>query len=622
MEPTEIAFRIRQAVSKRRMPRTLRSLAAWSGTFAPAGSRFPRLPERMDFSETMRRGIADEAATVSSGRWPMLHGLTAETGPLPDWHRDYLAGISFGAGLPYQALNHRSLPPGMDVRVVWEINRWAHLVRLAQDAWLRRDPEAAQKVVGLIASWLESNPPGTGLNWTSSLEVALRLLNLAWLDALLLATLPDRTAWETLRNRLLPAHVWWTWEFRSPGSSANNHLLGELAGLLVALLRWPEGENFSTPATSIEKILHSEILRQFAPDGGNREQALHYHFFAWEISLQALCALRQAGRSIPEDVSDRMRRAAAFWLAVEGGEESWDYGDSDDAIVVPLGGLMNPLPAWRGWLAEGRGEPGTWLNRSADFLQPVSTPETPSHSWQIFSDSGYAVRHEKPVLLRVDASPLGYLAGAGHGHLDALHLSVWINGRAFLVDPGTGGYYANPTERSLLAAAESHNGPFVPGADYPIRKGPFLWQHHHPTPALHLDPEDLLHAELKLGKQTELRRQIAMQNEGGKARTLAVSDSASGHPERLFHVRWILAPSWQMKDRTANGATFTRDDWQVEFSAGTEWETVKVSDPRREDPGGSLVSPAFRQFEHGLLVHLAGKQDGLPHTSHWKIHGL
>lgn len=622
MEPPEIVFRVRQAIIKRQLPQTLRSLTAHSGTFRTAGTAFPQLPERTAFSETIALSIAGEAASVSAGRWPMLHGLTAETGSQPDWHHDYLAGISFGAGLPCQTLNHRSLPPGMDVRVVWEINRWSHLVRLAQDAWLRRDPETARQVVGLMASWLESNPPGTGLNWTSSLEVALRLLNLAWLDALLLAILPDRTVWENLRSRLLPAHIWWTWELRSPGSSANNHLLGELAGLLVALLRWPEGEKFSAPVASIEKILHSEILRQFAPDGGNREQALHYHFFAWEISLQALCALRQAGRSIPEDVSDRMRRAAAFWLSLEGGEESWDYGDSDDAIVVPLGGFSHAQGAWRKWISLDESEVGFWLGSTAAFARPIKPPETVQESWQIFRDSGYAVFCKGNAFLRLDASPLGYLSGAGHGHLDALHLSVWIGGMAFIIDPGTGGYYANPEERNYLASGESHNGPFAADAEYPIRRGPFLWQRHHPTPGLQLDPEGLLQAELKLGNQTVLHRQVAMQNESGSSRTLAVSDSVSGQPERLFHVRWILAPSWQLKDRTANGAIFTRDEWQVEFSTGTEWETVKVSDPRREDHGGSLVSPAFRQFEHGLLIHLTGKQDGLPHTSHWKIHGL
>ena len=33
---------------------------------------------------------------------------------------------------------------------------------------------------------------------------------------------------------------------------------------------------------------------------------------------------------------------------------------------------------------------------------------------------------------------LGYLSTAAHGHLDALHLSIWYRGIAFVIDPSTG----------------------------------------------------------------------------------------------------------------------------------------------------------------------------------------
>lgn len=620
MTASEILFRIRQAGLKKTLTRQLNKLAGSPVSPGPRGTGNP-LPQKREgclLPEPARL----EAKEILSGKWPALHGMGLEVGSAPDWHRDYLAGLSFGGGLSSLKLNHRSLPQGMDPRLVWEINRWQHLTRLAQAAWLDKDGPAAGRVVELMDSWCAANPPGTGLNWTSSLEVGIRLLNLNWIDALLRDVLPDPSSWDRLLGRILPAHTWWAWAFRSPGSSANNHLLGELAGLIVTVARWPAAARFAVPLDQLAALLYDQISRQFAADGGNREQALHYHFFAWEISLHALRSLELAGFKIPAEISGRMRGAASFWLALEGGEEAWDYGDSDDAIVVPLGGFSHAQEAWRKWMSREESEVGFWLGSTADFARPVTAPALNPGTWQIFRDSGYAVLRNDRAFLRLDASPLGYLSGAGHGHLDALHLSVWIGGMAFLVDPGTGGYYANPEERNVLASAESHNGPFAPEADYPIRRGPFLWQRHHPTPGLQLDPAGVLQAELKLGKKTVLRRQIAMQNEDGNTRTLAVSDSVSGHPGRPFHVRWILAPSWQLKDRTAHGAIFTRDEWQVEFSADSQWETVQVSDPQREDHGGALVSPAFRQFEHGLLIHLTGKQDSLPHTSHWKIHGL
>jgi hypothetical protein len=36
-----------------------------------------------------------------------------------------------------------------------------------------------------------------------------------------------------------------------------------------------------------------------------------------------------------------------------------------------------------------------------------------------------------------------YLRTAAHGHLDALHLSIWFKDLALVIDPGTGCYYYN-----------------------------------------------------------------------------------------------------------------------------------------------------------------------------------
>ena len=87
--------------------------------------------------------------------------------------------------------------------------------------------------------------------------------------------------------------------------------------------------------------------------------------------------------------------------------------------------------------------------------------------------------------LRWDVSPLGYLSTAAHGHLDALHLSLWLDGVAMVVDPGTGCYFVDPDLRAWLASASAHNGPDPVRPDcLPRRRGPFLWAPPHPRPLL------------------------------------------------------------------------------------------------------------------------------------------
>ena len=121
-----------------------------------------------------------------------------------------------------------------------------------------------------------------------------------------------------------------------------------------------------------------------------------------------------------------------------------------------------------------------------------------SENWRLLPDSGYAVYASQDWTLRWDLSPLGYLSTAAHGHLDALHLSIWYRGVAFVIDPGTGAYYADAAVRARLASWEAHNGPHPGGASFPKRLGTFLWGEPHATPLVKEEPAGGLTGELTL----------------------------------------------------------------------------------------------------------------------------
>jgi hypothetical protein len=55
---------------------------------------------------------------------------------------------------------------------VWELNRQQWLVRLAQAWVVTRDTRYAAACIEQFYAWLEANPPGMGMNWTSSLEAS------------------------------------------------------------------------------------------------------------------------------------------------------------------------------------------------------------------------------------------------------------------------------------------------------------------------------------------------------------------------------------------------------------------------------------------------------------------
>ena len=90
-------------------------------------------------------------------------------------------------------------------------------------------------------SWWKENPFLSGVNWTSGIEVGIRLISFVWIRRLLDGWYGAPGLFE--ENDLAVAQVRWHQEylsqFRSRGSSANNHVIAEAAGQLVAELCVP-----------------------------------------------------------------------------------------------------------------------------------------------------------------------------------------------------------------------------------------------------------------------------------------------------------------------------------------------------------------------------------------------
>lgn len=630
-----LAQKLRQRADARRPPR-FRDVPA--GPIRPGA--WPALPDRTTAPESFPDAVRNDAADILSGRWRAFGHLLMYVDDPPQWFMDYVARRDVTTARSGFRANHRELPAGCDIKAVWELSRWQQLVRLGQAAWLLEDSISAGKLLEWLDHWRRQNPPYIGWNWTSALEAGIRLLNLCWIDALLDAasTDHDRAAWERTRERLLAPHVWYVSRHRSFGSSANNHLLGELAGLIAALARWPALERWASPLAELHVQWEREVLAQFASDGGNREQALNYQLFSWELCWHTRNALLAAGRTVAADVEERLRRAADFFVAIQSPTEPWDYGDSDSATAVPL--FENESKAgqeWLEWMADPAGSPALrwWLgDPPAPMDPPAWQRPKPTEEWMVFPESGHAVCWTGTWQARWDLSPLGYLSTAAHGHLDALHLSLWLGGVALVIDPGTGAYYGDTRLRAWLASWRAHNGPQVPGVDFPRRMGPFLWGDHHARPTWKTVDARTLRGELAMPHGTavrEIRRLLEDGKDGWQIEDSFLSPSAaaarasgntSGSSAAVvsgvtsFEVAWQFSPGTRFEPVADRPRTFVgrRRGMRFSVSFGEAWTGLtQVSDTpvsSRIPVVGDLVglcSPAFREIDAGPLMIVTGR---------------
>ncbi|MGE0030817.1 MAG: alginate lyase family protein [Steroidobacteraceae bacterium] len=496
MSPAEIPHRAWRALAAQAGRFGLRGRAGAPGAdLATPAAHWVHLPANAD--PTPYFTAADR---IAAGRLDVLSLEDFAIGAVPRWNRDPKTGIeaplSFGT-----AIDYRDAELVGDIKYLWEPNRHLHLVTLAQAIALGGGERHAQVLRGHLESWFTACPYRMGPNWTSALEAALRLVNwaIAWqLAGGVRSTLfagGDGAAFRERWLRSIHQHARFVRGHLSLHSSANNHLIGEAAGLFIAGVTWPHWREALHWRTRAAAILARETLRQNAPDGVNREQAVSYQQFELDLLLMALLAGRAGGIAFPPQVAERLAAMCEYLASImDAGGNVPMIGDSDDGFAVRLAPAAG-FCRYRSALAGG----GLLLGRD-DFRVKAGATDDKTH-WlfgadaerdplppagerrplrQAFPDGGQYVlgcdfESSREIRLVADAGPLGYLSIAAHGHADALSFTLSVGGSEILIDPGTYTYHTEPEWRRYFRGTAAHNTVCVDGQDQSEQGGNFLW---------------------------------------------------------------------------------------------------------------------------------------------------
>lgn len=429
----------------------------------------------------------------------------AGIGHPPNWNRDpktkTMAPLLFG-----KTLDYRNESIVGDIKYLWEPNRHLQLVTMAQAYYLTKNKTYLDGLAAQLNSWFEQCPYPLGPNWTSSLELGIRLINWSFVWRLVGGSdspLFDGRDGASLRKRWLTSvyqHAHFIKGHFSRHSSANNHLIGEAAGLFVAAVTWPCWEEMTKWRCDAQNILEREILLQTTADGVNREQAVSYQQFVLDFSIVSGLAGRVAAIEFSDGYwkqIESMLEYLASIMDIAGNVPM--IGDADDGYVVRLSQEKNFCP-YRSLLATGavlfgRGEfkrkAGT-LDDKTRWLLGAAAEETFSMLdptpgvlpvKRAFEEGGYYILGrdlETPdeVRMTVDAGPLGYLSLAAHGHADALAITLSVKGREILVDPGTYAYHTQKEWRDYFRGTSAHNTIRIDRQDQSVISGNFMWTRH------------------------------------------------------------------------------------------------------------------------------------------------
>jgi hypothetical protein len=432
------------------------------------------------------------ADRICAGHVTLFAGRSYVVGAEPEWNRDPETGILAPAVFAGDIdVTERALVG--DIKHLWELNRHLQLVRLAQAALVSGEPVYLRTLAAQLRGWLDQCPPLTGPNWSSPLELGIRLVNWSLLWQLLggdTSALFAGADGQRLRAgwlRSIHAHCAYIARHLSRHSSANNHLIGELAGLFMAAATWPSWQASRRWRALAAAELEQQAQAQFTRDGVNREQAFAYHVFSAELLFAAGLAGQAWDQPFSHAYWDSLRRGLRFLRSVRdvGGHLPM-VGDADDATAFRLGpdgeDRAGHLLALGDAVFQGEAPASAgarWLLHALPSARPPPGAGGPDRGWA-FPDGGYLLfgshwGQPREILGMLDCGPLGYLGIAAHGHADALALTLSVGGEQCLVDPGTYSYWRERKWRDYFRGTSAHNTLRVDGLDQSVGGGRFLW---------------------------------------------------------------------------------------------------------------------------------------------------
>ena len=444
-----------------------------------------------------------------------------------DWQSDFKSGYRWRADRLAGTLRYGH-EPGVDVKVPWELARFQHLPWLA----LAGGEESIREFRNQVLDFAAANPPGYGVNWLCTMDVAIRAANILIAYDLFVgkevefdeAFLEEFHALILAHGKHIMANLEWHDDHRA------NHFLADIVGLLFVAAYLPKSdETGSWLVFSIEHLI-KEVERQFTPDGANFEASTSYHRLSAEMVVYAT-ALALGLDDAPEFPTwyfERLERMAEFIMHVtKPSGHIVQIGDNDSgrffkicpsfdrtgeqpreqhldhrATVAAINGLFgrhdfadfsSPDYAFETAVvsALARGQKITSYLKPGDSQKALGvriSKETPHDLTVIaqtliippdanvlnglvacaYPDFGLFIWRSPRFFLSVRCGPVGQNGNGGHGHNDQLAIELMIDGEDWICDPGTYLYTPSPGERDAYRSVHAHAAPKI-GQGEPAR---------------------------------------------------------------------------------------------------------------------------------------------------------
>lgn len=390
-----------------------------------------------------------------------------------NWAKDYVSGYEW-PNKYFADIVTQSPHLGADVKIPWELSRLQWLHPVGQAYLLTNHEVYAEYVRDILRSWMQSNSWGVGVNWSCTMEAAMRVFSWTWLYRVF----ADSKAWQDNDFKLeildaLYGHLVFVERYIEISDINGNHLIADATSLVVGGAFFEGIGSGSKWRLTGWKILEYELGKQVLDDGVNFEGSLSYHRFVTEMLFLAV----QYQESITGENNERFRSYLLLMASYidaytkPDGTAPW-VGDSDNGRTLDFGSDINDHRYLvhmvfqeygnQKYIAKSILTPeALWWLGYVPLTDNKSSSAYETRASEVFASAGNFIMHGHNNYVFIDCGHVGLAGRGGHGHNDCLSFVAVLAGCELVCDTGSYVYTSNYKERQRRRGTQCHNTPMI-----------------------------------------------------------------------------------------------------------------------------------------------------------------
>ena len=351
-----------------------------------------------------------------------------------DWQKDYNSDYNWDFKW-FKDINYGN-SSGNDIKIPWEIGRLQHLPIIAIE-YLRTDsPILLNEIRNQIFDFMASNPPNFGVQWMTSMDIGIRLVNLIFtlFTLRIKGEIFDKNETEFIDSYLFNHYLHIKENIEYSEGMRGNHYLSNLCSIIIYISFTEDNEGKNALLNKYKRLLEIELDYQFNEDGTNFEGSTRYHIFTHQMLITVDLILKNYG--LGQLSSEKMNSIANFSLELLSYEFPPQVGDNDSGYY------------WK--VLDSEHYTYNTIKRLLNKTYIYTNIDN-------YNDFGYIRKKYDKYDLIFQCGKLGQNGKGGHNHNDNLSYQLYIDKQPFIVDIGSFCYTSDFDERNKYRSTRSHN---------------------------------------------------------------------------------------------------------------------------------------------------------------------